>query len=193
MKFLFVLVLTFFLTMPAFADAGIPLILFVFPLGFISHSFSFGLGILLFFITVWVETFFLKKSEIANNFSKEELRSKIIRANLWSTFAGILLLIFSYTLIDRSMCKNIACDMSLPGSVFFPANFFLANITNIIICFLLSFYVEFQYLKKHFDSKKIKKTTFIFNLISYILLLIITALFYAIFFFITLMVKKAIL
>ena len=112
MKFLFVLVLTFFLTMPAFADAGIPLILFVFPLGFISHSFSFGLGILLFFITVWVETFFLKKSEIANNFSKEELRSKIIRANLWSTFAGILLLIFSYTLIDRSMCKNIACDMS---------------------------------------------------------------------------------
>ena len=164
----------------ALADGGIPFILLISPLSFIALSYFFGFGLLLFFLVVFVETGVLIKSRVTQDITFKKVYLKVINANLLSTLAGVLLVVFSVFIlypVFKSVCPDVMCHLSFPAAIIFPANSNLSFILNMIICFLLSFWVEYWYLKKQIKNINLKRIVFVCNLVSYIVISSITFIF----------------
>lgn len=169
-KFLLLILFSFLFSAPALADGGIPFVLLMFPL---SSVFLGLFGVLFFVLVVLLEVFVLSNSKIAESFTKKWIYKKIILANLISSLVGFGIILFLEVLIPtkliRTRCDDIGimCDLFTPGSLFFPSSLNAAFTMNMVICFLLSFVIEFWYLKRYIESPKLIKVVFLFNLLSY--------------------------
>ena len=169
-KFLLLILFSFLFSAPALADGGIPFVLLMFPLSSVFLGlFGVFFSCLLF---CWKFSFYRTQKQ-QKLLQKKWIYKKIIFANLISSLAGFGIILFLEVLIPPQMIRmrcddiGIMCDFLTPGSLLFSSNLNAAFMLNMIVCFLLSFIIEFWYLKRYIESPKLIKVVFLFNLLSY--------------------------
>jgi len=158
MKKLLMFLLCLFFPLFAMADVIIPFTAFMGSNFFVTGNIVFGLGLFLLLIVWFIESAYFN-SKITN--PPKRLGGLILLANIISTILGGILLIFISDLFFKP-----------------SKNFFLLKATIYqIICFILSWVIEYFCLKDKIKDKKLLKITFNANLLSYVVLTIVNALF----------------
>ena len=156
MKNLLLFLLCLFAPLFARADFSIPSIIFMGYNIFLSSTFfGCGLGIILFFLVCYIEYIYFK-CEVPN--PPQKLGLWIFVANLVSTILGGILVPFLGFFVPTG-----------PG-------FWLFFIFYQFICLILSWLLEYLCLKGKFENK-ILQITFMANVLSYILLTIVSVIF----------------
>ena len=183
MKKLLVFILALFCSKIAMADGGIPLLVFLGSNLFITGNFIFPFcyGLLLFILVVLLERWYLKKKLNI----KEKIFRPVVIANIYSTLWGIPLTIglgfllnylcgFIALLIDCFDC-SVWCVLEGPVALLPIKNRILKDIAMFgqfsVVLFLfgwLSWFIEYRYLKKRLNYKKLKQAVAFANLYSYI-------------------------
>lgn len=165
----FVLLSLLFNTTPAYADGGIPLWIYAHEYAFSSLAFKTGLfdanflhGLIFLLLVIIVEIIVFQFLDKNKKISIKEKLYSLTLANIFSTIAGVILIVPILYLTQKSNILNYF--------VIFELFLLLLH----VICFFISYYIELWTYNKFFNNKLefafIKKVALWTNIWTYFIL-----------------------